>query len=174
MLAMQEGGAMGEQSWPNEEIVVLLRRFGDMLDIAGDDRFRVQAYRRAADNIETLGEQVAELWSTGDLRSIPGVGDALARKLDELLRTGRMAAYERLRAEVPQGVVDLLQIPDVGPRTARLLWLEGGLCSLADVRDAAEAGRLRDLPGLGARSEANILAGVRSVLCDPPEDALGG
>jgi DNA polymerase (family 10) len=155
---------MGERSWSNEEIVALLRRFGDTLDIAGEDRFRVQAYRRAADSIEVLGQDVTQLWTSGQLREIPGVGDALEQKLDELLRTGRMGAYERAQAQVPAGVLEFLRIRDVGPRTARLLWREGGLHSLIEVRDAAEAGRLRDLPGLGARSEARILAGVRSLL----------
>jgi DNA polymerase (family 10) len=157
---------MSEPGWTNERIVTLLRRIGDMLDILGEDRFRVQAYRRAADNIETLGQNVVEIWQAGQLREIPGVGQALARKLDELLRTGHLEYYERLRAQVPPGVLELLRIPDVGPRTARLLWREGGLCSPAEVRDAAEAGELRKIAGLGARSEANIMAGIDSLM-DP-------
>jgi DNA polymerase (family 10) len=152
-----------EQGWSNQKIVALLRRIGDMLDLAGQDRFRVQAYRRAADNIEALGQSVVKLWKAGQLQEIPGVGEALAKKLDELLRTGQLEYYERLQAQVPRGVVKLLMIPDVGPRTARTLWQDGGLTSLYEVREAAEAGELRELPGLGARSEANILAGIQSL-----------
>jgi DNA polymerase (family 10) len=84
--------------------------------------------------------------------------------MDELFRTGRLGYLERLQAEVPVGVVDLLSIPNVGPRTARLLWREGGLCSLREVRAAAQAGEIRKLPGLGARSEANIRRGIEMLL----------
>ena len=155
---------MSERTWTNREVGALLRRIGDMLDILGEERFRVQAYRRAADNIEPLGEEIGDLWRAGRLREIPGVGEALAKKLDELLRTGRLEYYERLQAQVPPGVVELLDIPDVGPKTARLLWQEAGLTSVAEVKAAAEAGKLRHLPGLGAKSEANILAGIEALL----------
>jgi len=154
---------MSEQTWTNRDVVALLRRIGDMLDILGEDRFRVQAYRHAADNVESLGQEIADLWRAGRLQEVPGVGEALAKKLDELLRTGRLEYYERLQAQVPSGVVEMLAIPDVGPRTARLLWQEAGLTSIAAVEAAAEAGKLRALPGLGARSEANILAGVKAL-----------
>lgn len=154
---------MTERVWTNEQVVELLRRIGDMLDILGEDRYRVLAYRRAADNIETLGQDVAELWQAGQLRDIPGVGEALAKKLDELLRTGRLDYYERLQAQVPPGVVDMLAIPDVGPKRVRLLWQEAGLTSISEVKAAAQAGELRRLPGLGAKSEARILAGIEAL-----------
>jgi len=92
------------------------------------------------------------------------VGEALASKLDELLRTGHLAYYERLQAQVPSGVMELLTIPGVGPKTARLLWREAGLESAAEVKRAAESGALRSLPGLGARSESKILAGVQALI----------
>ena len=155
---------MTERVWTNEQVVELLRRIGDMLDILGEDRYRVLAYRRAADNIETLGQDVAEFWQAGQLRDIPGVGEALAKKLDELLRTtGRLDYYERLQAQVPRDVVDMLAIPDVGPKRVRLLWQEAGLTSISEVKAAAQAGELRKLPGLGAKSEARILAGIEAL-----------
>ncbi len=155
---------MTELVWTNEQVVELLRRIGDMLDILGEDRYRVLAYRRAADNIETLGQDVAEFWQAGQLRDIPGVGEALAKKLDELLRTtGRLDYYERLQAQVPRDVVDMLAIPDVGPKRVRLLWQEAGLTSISEVKAAAQAGELRKLPGLGAKSEARILAGIEAL-----------
>jgi len=94
---------------------------------------------------------------------IPGVGEALAKKLDELLRTGRLEYYEGLREEIPRGVVEMLTIPDVGPKTAKLLYESLELTSVADVERAAREGRLRDLPGLGVKSEAKILAGIETL-----------
>jgi len=152
-----------ERVWTNREVAELLRRIGDILDILGENRYRVMAYRRAADNIEALGQDITDLWRAGQLREVPGVGEALAKKLDELFRTGRLGYYERLRAQVPSGVVEMLAIPEVGPKTARLLWQEAGLTTIAAVKAAAEAGELRKLPGLGAKSEANILAGIEAL-----------
>ena len=155
---------MAQHAWSTAEIASLLTRIGDMLAILGEDRFRVQAYYRAADSIGTLGQEVENIRIAGQLREIPGVGDALAGKLDELMATRYLVYYERLQAQGPPGLMELLTIPDVGPKTARLLWQEGGLENVAEVQRAAECGELRSLPGLGARSESRILAGVQALL----------
>jgi len=150
----------GGHGLTNSQVAARLRYIGDALAIKGENRFKVLAYYRAADNIENLGRSLVEVWQAGELQTIPGVGQALAKKLDELFRTGRLGYQERLEAEVPPGVVELLKIPDVGPSTARLLWQHLGVTSIADAERAARAGRLRELPGLGAKSEAKILAGI--------------
>jgi DNA polymerase (family 10) len=147
----------------NHEVAELLRRIADMLEIKGEVVYKSLAYRKAADNIEALGRDINEVWRQGMLRQIPGVGEALDKKLDELLGTGRLGYYEELQEEVPVGVVSLLGISGVGPRTARLLWEKLGALSVADVEGAARAGKLRDLPGLGARSEQRILEGIESL-----------
>ena len=147
----------------NREIAEFLKRIGDMLDILGENRFKVLAYRRAADNILSLGQDIHTYWQAGTLQEIPGVGQAIADKIDELLATGHLEFYERLQDQVPVGVVSLLEIPDVGPRTAKLLWEELGLQSVAEVEDAARKGQLQQLPGLGAKSEAKILAGIEAL-----------
>jgi DNA polymerase (family 10) len=134
-----------------------------MLDILGENRFKVIAYRRAADNILSLGRDLRGYWQAGNLQEIPGIGSAIADKIEEMLTTGRLEYYERLQDEIPAGVVSLLEIPDVGPKTARLLWQDLGLQSVPEVEAAARSGRLRDLPGLGARSEAKILAGIEAL-----------
>lgn len=141
----------------------ILREIADMLEIKGEVTYKALAYRKAADSILYLGHDINELWKEGKLREIPGVGESLAGKLDELLNTGRMEYYERLREEIPPGVVKMLSIPTVGPKTAKLLWEKLGLMSIADVEQAAKAGKLRALPGLGAKSEANILEGIRAL-----------
>ncbi|HSJ57170.1 MAG TPA: DNA polymerase/3'-5' exonuclease PolX [Anaerolineae bacterium] len=147
----------------NQEIAEVLRRIGDMMNILGENRFKVIAYQRAAENITSLGQDIRAYWRAGTLREIPGVGEAIAEKIDELLTTGRLEYYERLQEQIPEGVVALLSIPDVGPKTARLLWEQLGLQSVAEVEAAARDGRLRDLPGLGAKSENKILAGIEAL-----------
>jgi DNA polymerase (family 10) len=147
----------------NREIAEFLKRIGDMLDILGENRFKVLAYRRASDNILNLGQDIHTYWQAGTLQEIPGVGQAIADKIDELLTTGHLEFYERLQDQVPTGVVSLLEIPDVGPKTAKLLWEELGLQSVAEVEAAARNGQLQGLPGLGAKSEAKILAGIEAL-----------
>jgi DNA polymerase (family 10) len=147
----------------NREIAEFLKRTGDMLDILGENRFKVLAYRRAADSILNLGQDIRTYWQAGTLQEIPGIGQAIADKIDELLTTGQLEFYERLQDQVPAGVVSLLEIPDVGPRTAKLLWEELGLQSVAEVEAAARNGQLQGLPGLGAKSEAKILAGIEAL-----------
>jgi DNA polymerase (family 10) len=144
----------------NREVADIFRRIGDMMDILGENRFKVLAYRRASDNILNLGQDIHGYWRAGTLQEIPGIGKAIAEKIDELLTTGRLEFYERLQDQVPAGVVSLLEIPDVGPKTAKLLWEEMGLQSVAEVEAAARSGQLRQLPGLGAKSEAKIVAGI--------------
>jgi DNA polymerase (family 10) len=147
----------------NGEIAATLKRIGDMLDILGENRFKVIAYRRAAENILNLGQDLRAYWQAGTLQEIPGIGPAIADKIDELLTTGRLEFYERLQDQVPASVVSLLEIPDVGPKTAKLLWEELGLQSVSEVEAAARAGQLQELPGLGAKSETKILAGIEAL-----------
>ena len=144
----------------NREIADLLNNIGDILEIMGENKFKVIAYRRAAENILSLGRDIRTYWQAGTLKEIPGIGEAIADKLDELLKTGHLAYYEKLLEQVPPGVISLLTIPDVGPKTAKLIWEKLGLQSVAEVEAAAHAGKLRDLPGLGNKSESKILAGI--------------
>jgi len=147
----------------NRQVADILYEIADMLEIKGEIIYKAIAYRRAADNILSLGRDINDVWRDGKLREIPGVGETLAERLDELLRTGRLGYYEELREEIPPGVVAMLSIPNVGPKTAKLLYEKLGLMSVADVERAAREGKLRNLPGLGAKSEANILAGIEAL-----------
>ena len=147
----------------NRQVADILYDIADMLEIKGEIIYKSIAYRRAADNILNLGRDINDVWRDGGLREIPGVGEALAKKLDELLGTGRLGYYEGLKEEIPPGVVAMLAIPDVGPKTAKLLYEGLALMSVADVERAAREGKLRNLPGLGVKSEANILAGIEAL-----------
>jgi len=152
------------RAWTNREIAELLRRIADMLEIKGEVIYKSIAYRRAADNIAGLDRDLHEIWREGDLREIPGVGQALSKKLDELLSTGRLRYYEKLEKEIPAGVLSLLAIPDVGPKTVKLMWERLGILSVAEVERVAREGKLRQLPGLGEKSEQRILRGIELLL----------
>jgi len=154
---------MAEKALTNKEVARILRTIADYLEIKGEVIYKALAYRRAADNIVNLGRDINEVWREGKLRDIPGVGEALSKKLDELLSTGRLGYYEQLQEEIPSGVVELLAIPDVGPKTAKLLWERLGIASVAEAERAARQGQLRQLPGLGVKSEAKILAGIQAL-----------
>ena len=148
----------------NREITTLLSNIGDLLEIKGENRFKVLAYRKAADNIANQGQDLYDVWAAGDdLQSIEGIGKAIAEKLDELFSTGKLGFWEKLIAEVPESLVEVLAIPDVGPKLAQSMWLERGLTTVAEVKAAAEAGQLQTLPRMGAKSEARILASIQAL-----------
>lgn len=142
----------------NSDVARLLEEIGDLLEIKGEQGFRVNAYRSAARRIEGLREPIELIHAEGRLRKIQGVGPALEQKIGEFLDTGSLGYIEKLRAEMPAGVAQLLTVPGLGPRTARLIFDELGVASLVELEAAARANRLRDVAGLGARTEERILA----------------
>jgi DNA polymerase (family 10) len=102
----------------NKQVAEVFATIAEMLQIKGENIHRVLSYRRAAENIAALGQDINDSWREDKLTEIPGIGKTIAAKIDELLRTGRLEFYDRLAEEVPLGVVEMLQIPDVGPKTA--------------------------------------------------------
>jgi DNA polymerase (family 10) len=149
--------------YTNRQVAEIFNQIADLSEIKGEVIYRVLAYRKAADSILNLGRDINEVWQEGNLREIPAVGQAIAEKIDELLSSGHMGFFDRLTSEVPLSLVEVLHIPDVGPKKTRVMWQELGLTSVAEVKAAAEAGRLRALPGFGAKSEAKILAGIQAL-----------
>jgi DNA polymerase (family 10) len=147
----------------NQQVAQIFRHIADCLEVQGELVFKARAYRKAADSIAKAGD-INELWRNGELRSLPGVGEAIANKIDSLLSTGTFDLYERVKAEVPAGVLEMLRVPEVGPKKARLFWQELGITSVAELRQAALAGKLSALPGLGKKSQAQVLAGVEAYL----------
>ncbi len=150
--------------YTNRQVAEMFYQIADLSEINGEAIYPVLAYRKAADNIANLGRDINEVWREGKLEEIPGVGVAIAAKISELLDTGHMTFYDKLTAEVPLSLVDVLHIPDVGPKKARAMWQELGLSTVAEVKDAAEAGELRALPGFGPKTEVKILAGIESLV----------
>ncbi len=148
----------------NREVAKLLTDIGDLLEIKGENRFKILAYRKAADNITEMGQDLYGLWQAGEnLQKLEGVGKAIADKVSELFETGQLNFWEKLRAEVPESLTTVLAIPDVGPKLAKAMWQELGLTTVAEVKAAAQAGKLRDLPRMGAKSEARILASIEAL-----------
>lgn len=147
----------------NQKVADIFATMADILAIQGENYHRIMAYRRAAENIAALGQPLEEVWQAQELEAIPGIGKTLAAKIDELMRTGRLGAYEKLQAQVPAGVIEMLQVSDVGPKRAALFWQELGIISVEALEQAAREGRLRSLPGMGAKSEEKVLAGIKAL-----------
>jgi DNA polymerase (family 10) len=147
----------------NQQVADTFTRIADLLEIKGEVIYKILAYRKAADSLNTLGRDINDIWREGKLTEIPGIGKAIAEKIDELLSTGSLAFLENLEREVPASLVDLLQVPDLGPKKAALFWKQLGVTNLAELEAAGRAGKLRTLPGMGEKSEARILAGIEAL-----------
>ena len=144
----------------NAELARVFREIGDMLEILGEVVYKAVAYRRVADVVERYPEDVSALYRRGTPPKISGAGPALSAKLAELAETGELVYHQRLRAQVPDGLLDMLRVPGVGPRTVKLLHEELAIDSVDALRAAAADGQLRGIKGLSARTEENILAGI--------------
>lgn len=154
---------MNGKRFSNQELSEIFYRIADLLEIKGEVIYKVLAYRKAADSLKDLSRSAYDLWQEDRLTDIPGVGKAIAEKIDELFSTGKLDFYENLIREVPPSLADLLQVPDLGPKKIALFWRQLGITDLAGLEAAAKAGKLRDLPGMGAKSEAKIIAGIESL-----------
>ncbi len=147
----------------NDQLAAIFHEIGDMLEVKGELVFKTVAYHRAADAIGHYPVEIARAYREGDVPRIPGVGQAISDKLAELSRTGHLAFYDRLSAEIPAGLVSLLRVPGVGPKTVRILHETLGIASIDDLRKAAEEGQIRTVKGLSDKTEASILAGIASL-----------
>lgn len=134
----------------NEEVARQFEEIADLLDLQGET-FKPQAYRRAARSILTLGEDLRKVAARGKIDEIPGVGEALAAKIREYLATGKIHHLEELRRECPPGLIDLMQLPGVGPKTARRFWLELGIEGPAELSAAIASGKLVGVRGFAER-----------------------
>lgn len=144
----------------NRDVAAELALIADILQILGDNKFRVIAFQNAAEAIRTYGQDVNALHAEGKLKTIPGVGKAIADSVGAMLENGEAKDFAELKAKVPRGVVDIVQLPDVGPKTAKRLWEELDITSVEALKAAAEAGKIRVLKGFGAKSEEKILRGI--------------
>jgi len=145
----------------NAKVAAVLEEVADLLELKEGTFFQVRAYRRAVKELTSLTEDVKEIYIRGHLDSVPGVGKAIHDKVVEILRTGELQYLKDLRNEFPAGLLQVMQVPEVGPKTAGRLYKELRVTNLQDLRTAAELHQIRQLKGFGDKSEENILKGIR-------------
>jgi DNA polymerase (family 10) len=157
----------------NYEVARQFDLMADVLELRGENPFRIRAYRRAARNLESLTEDVAVVAREDRLEDIPGIGRDLAAKIAEYLETGRMKDLDAATRGIPRGVVEMMNVPGIGPRTAKLLYDEEGITGIDELERRARAGTLRGLHGIQAKTEQNILKGIRLVRGGQERMSLG-
>ncbi len=144
----------------NADIAAAFEELATLLELDGAVVYRVLAYRNAAKSIRESGVSVAAMAAEGRAEELAGIGKTIAEKIQALVETGSIPAAEKLKLKIPAGLVAVTHIPGLGPKRTRLLHQELGIESLEDLRRAAEDGRLRDVPGFGAKAEGNVLAAL--------------
>jgi DNA polymerase (family 10) len=144
----------------NLEISFIFNQIADLLEIQGANPFRVRAYRRAALNIEGLADNIETLSLQGTLRNIPGIGEDLASKIDEYLQTGKIAFHEELKKDVPLGLAKLVEIPSVGPKTAKEIYDRFRIETIEDLEALCKTDKLLCVPGFKQKTLDNILRGI--------------
>ena len=143
-----------------KRIAQIIDEMGTLLEVRGENPFRCRAYHNAADALKELPADLSAMITDGSLAELPGIGETMHRKIVELATTGRLPAYEDLRRATPPGLVALLRVPGLGPKKIKALHDELQIESLADLRAAAETGKIAVLKGFGAKTEAKILEGI--------------
>lgn len=147
----------------NEDIAQVFENMAALLEFKGDAVFKIRAYQRASRTIDHLSFSLTQALDDGmDLKTIPGIGDAISKKIKEFIDTSQVQALERLKAELPEGILDLMELPGVGPRTAAVIVKELGIASLEDMEKAALDGSLAALPRMGDKSAEAILEFIQS------------
>ena len=147
----------------NLEIVQIFRDIANILEIKGENRFRIRAYERAAQNIEGLSEDIENFVKTGRLTEIPGIGKDLSKRINELVATGKIKLFEDLKKTIPSGLLDLLKIPSVGPKTAKLLFEKLKIKNIRELEEAIKKNRLKGIFGIKEKTVENILKGIELV-----------
>jgi DNA polymerase (family X) len=144
----------------NDEVARVLQEIATLLSLKGENPFKIRAYERGAEVILGLDEDLATVIAKGRLRSIEGIGEALAEKIETLVKGGRVRLYDELKAEIPRGLVDLLRIPGVGPGRARALHEALGVDSIVALEAACRDGRVAAVKGFGARTAQGLLRSI--------------
>jgi DNA polymerase (family 10) len=147
----------------SQELARIFEEIAELLELKGENVFKVRAYDRAARALRGLNRPLQELYDSGELLEVPGIGKGIAEKVGQYLRTGTVELHQQLSREFPSQILALTQVPGLGPKKAAILYRELGIQSLEELKRALEEGRVRGLPGFGARSEGKLLAALRQV-----------
>lgn len=146
-----------------KEISRIFRNISSILEIKGDNPFRIRAYERAAQNIEALTEDIEKIALKNKLQDIPGIGADLADKIKEFIKTGKIKAYEELKKILPVGILELMDVPGIGPKTAKLFYDKLKIKNIADLEEAVRNNRINGLPGIKDKTIENILKGIEII-----------
>lgn len=147
----------------NAQIADYFSKIGDLMELKGENVFKIRAYRRAAEAIQNLPKDVGTEYRAGTLKDIPSIGDAISEKIGEIIETGRLGFLEKLEAEVPKGLAELLQVPDLGAKKVMAIYNATGITSLDALESAAREGKLRSISGMGEKSEQKILTNIAAL-----------
>ena len=145
----------------NQFIADVLYQIADLLDLKGEVFFKTRAYRMAAQTIEVMDENIEDVVKKGKLREISGIGEALSKKITELVETGELKYFERLKKEIPTGLLIMLDISGLGPKKVAALYQKLGIKTIKDLQKACIDGKVRNLEGFGEITERNILRGIQ-------------
>ncbi|MBO0860990.1 MAG: DNA polymerase/3'-5' exonuclease PolX, partial [Chloracidobacterium sp.] len=150
----------------NQEIAGVFRNLADLMEIGEENPFKIRAYRAAAETIEDTTTPLAQMVSEGGgarLRELPGVGEAISRKIVELLETGTFKAYEEIKAKIPEATLDMLRIEGIGLKTLQLLYHRFQVTNLDDFAKFVEGGGLSSVPHLGEKTQDRIRASLKEL-----------
>jgi DNA polymerase (family 10) len=145
----------------NAEVIEQLELLADILELEGQESFRVLAYRRAAQRVRESGGSIAQLALEGKAKELQGIGKTIEEKIVQIVEQGEIEALAKRRKTIPPDVVAFMRLPGLGPKTARRIWRELGVSTLAELKTAAETQQLRTLTGLGPKVEENVLAALK-------------
>lgn len=157
----------------NQEVVKVFNDIADILEIKGENLFRIRAYRKAAQNIESLSQDLDSMIERKALEEIPGIGKDLAQKIEEIISTGSLKFYEDLKKEIPEGLIELLSVPSLGPKTSKLLYDKLRIKNIEDLEEAAKSHKLLKVPGIREKTEENILRGIEMLKRGKERQPLG-
>jgi DNA polymerase (family 10) len=157
----------------NKQIADIFNNIADMLEIQGENKFKFLSYRRVGESLADLPRDLKAYVEDSTLEEIPGVGKAIGDKIREMLDTGKLEFYEKLKANVPLTLVDVMKINGVGPKKAKLFWEQLNITTIAELETAAKNAQLRDLAGMGEKSETKILEGIASLARQTGRTPLG-
>ena len=144
----------------NKLIADIFKDIAEILEIKGENFFKIRAYKKAAQNIESLPGDIEAFAKDDRLKDIPGIGRDLEEKIKEIVSTGKLKYLEELKKDIPEGLIEMLNVPGIGPKTAKMLHEKLGIQDVVMLERMAHAGKIRGLPGMGEKTEENILAGI--------------
>ncbi len=143
-----------------KQVAAILREMAVLLELKGENPFKVRAYENASRILEGLSDDLETLVNSGEITKIKGIGSGIAEKIQILLETGHLPEYEALKKTIPPGLIDMLKIPGMGPKKIKAVWEKLGITTVGELEYACKENRLADLPGFGARTQEKILQGI--------------